>query len=223
MFSKLTRLYLIIAGNLTWYCGGAPCFFTNYKNSLVPSVTAESTSRFRRILEFGHVFVDRLYWSFVAYRLITLNSANAPISVVMQTAYVLACYSSPIVLDCQIVLKRSLPFHFVREFIHYFHNIENKFGLPHKGAPIKCNKFLSALFVVGNLIFLQNFLLMRKHPTAPHFLTSLLGEQQTLGLKVPLVLVQCWIWYNVWTNIYLYIFPIYVYACCANRLVCELK
>lgn len=223
MFSKLTRKFILIAGNSIWFGGGAPCYFKTAYNRFVPSISNVSTSPFRKGFELAHNLVNRLYILFVGYRLASQISAGAPTSIILQTLYVLLCYMAAVILDFQIILKHNLPYQFTEAFMHYFRNIENEYGLSKKGTLVKCNKFLTILFLCGNLIFLQNFSLMRKYPKAPHLLTSLLTDQHPKFYKLPLMLAQIWIWYNLLTDIYFYIFPIYVYTCCAIRLVRELK
>lgn len=223
MLSKLTRLYLNFAGNLIWSGGGAPCRFTNCLGSSLPKVVETGRSPFRIVFEQVHKLVDRFYIIFVAYRLISLASQNAPLSVIMKTSYILTCYTVSAVLDFQTDLKQSLPHHFVREYTQYFVDFENKYLASKRGARIKCNKFLSTLCAFGIVIYVQNFFLLRKNPMTPHFLTSLLTDQDRKGFRIPLVVAQYWVWYNFVGNVYFYIFPIYVYTCCAIRLVQELK
>jgi len=93
------------------------------------------------------------------------------------------------------------------------------------GKLVKCNIFLTVLFTIGNLVYLQNFLLMSMKPHRAHFFTSLLSDSQRkcLFLKLPYMFLQAWVWYNLWTNIYFYIFTVYIYICCGIYLLRELK
>ncbi len=104
-------------------------------------------------------------------------------------------------------------------------NIQHKNETVRQPITVKCNRFVLVLFTGCGLIYLQNLLLMMKKPERPHFLTSLLSleNQHNWPLKLPLVIIQNWVWYNCYTQILFYVFTIHVYACAGIELMNELK
>lgn len=222
MFSKLTTQYILLSGNLAWIGGSIPSRFFDYSHRKPPKVTNQR-SQLRLIFEIANKIVNIIYIIFVAFRLYTLTKANAPLSVRMQTIYVLTCYTVSVVFEFQAIVQGSLTSIFISEYLKFFKGIQDKHMINFPG--VKCNAFLTILFAVGNFIYVQNFILMRKFPQTPHFFTSILGQEyhQLVVLKFLLVIMQCWVWFNLWTNIYFYIFPIYAYASGAIRLLRELK
>lgn len=235
MLSNLTKFYLYISGNLAWLGGGVPTRFTNHPNQNSFVVLPKSKYAKRNQYEKASIILNILYVVFVAWRVISLKTGNASLAVLVETSYVLTCYTVSVIIGFQAVLKGDVTPYFISAYMQFFQDIyvnfkpvasSSKISTRHNSrSVIKCNAFLTTLFIVGNLIFLQNFLLMCKNPDAPHFLTSLInpGYKNVKVFRVPLMILQCWVWYNLWTNIYFYIFPIYVYACAAIRLLQELK
>lgn len=224
MFSNLTTRYLILAGNLSWIGGSIPSRFFHYSHQNPPKVKVTShNSRVRLIYERANKIVNIFYIIFVAFRLFTHIQANASLSVIMQTTYVLTCYTVSVVFQFQAILQGSLTSLFISEYLRFFKGIQDKYMINFAG--VKCNVFLTILFANGNFIYFQNFILMRRFPQTPHFLTSILSTkyQNFTPLKFPLVMMQCWVWYNLWTNIYFYIFPIYAYASAGIQFLRELK
>lgn len=222
MFSRVARYLLIISGNLIWFCGGAPCHFIGSPAIPVPVVSKPTKSYLRRSFELGHNLVNRIYVVFVSYRLITLSYQNAPLSIIMQLIYVLVCYTLSVIIDFHTIVNKDLPYYLIQMYSKFFSKIQDKHAEKKGRSIVKSNTFLVVFFVVGNLIYLQNLLIIRKHPTAPHFFISAVAHQSK-AVKAVLVLIQCWVWFNLWTNLYFYIFSFYVYACCAQRFVREIK
>ncbi len=230
MLSKLTKRYLYLAGNLTWLGGGVPCRLTNdrHKNSFI--VQPKSKNRFRLFYEQANKTINLLYIVFIVWRLLKLKSENASLAAILRTSYFLSCYTISVVNDFQSKLKGDVTPYFIVNYINFFEDIQTKFTSfrlkkRKKQTPVlKCNVFLTILFIVGSLIFLQNYILLRKRPKTLHFLTSLINSEMKHAklLRVPLSLLQCWVWYNLFTSIYFYIFPLYVYTYASICLLKEL-
>lgn len=233
MIARSTFKYLILCTNLIWL-GGA----TNFRLIVNgPDLRIHRTSSpFRKIYQWTNKLVNISYVIFVAYRLIQIytdkGSAEVDplddenfLAVFMQTAYVFTCYLVSVLLDIQTLLKGDVIPFFILEYVKVFRQIGKGYLTNSENKSlVKCNAFLTTLLVVGNTIYVQNFILMRKKPWKAHFLSSSIAYQENPfpALKIILILVQCWVWWNLWANIYFYIFNVYIYICCAIRLIREL-
>ncbi len=229
MIAPSTFKYLILCTNLIWL-GGA----TNFRliaDANTSQLTVHLTSSpLRKLYQWANKLVNISYVIFVAYRLVQIynqkeSSGNDPLKDenLIQTAYVFTCYLVSVVLDIQTLLKGDVIPFFILEYVKVFRQIGKSYLT--NSYLVKCNAFLTTLLIVGNTIYLQNFLLMRKQPWKAHFLSSLIAYQESpsLALQIILTLAQCWVWWNLWANIYFYIFNVYIYICCAIRLLRELR
>lgn len=248
MLPKLTIFYLALSVNLMWYGGAIPFCFVGSANKgpYVVKVFDYSNKIFWKVFHWARYMINFGYVGFVAYRLSSFKSpggdTKADLGVLVQLVYVLTCYTVSCVLDIETMLRGSttIPY-LISEYARFFRQIEGKYILHSRPQSVstvsrkvrwtqssklvKCNVFLTILFVVGNIIYLQNVILMLKKPHSLHFFTSILDnpKQAKFVLRLPFILMQIWVYYNMWSNIYFYIFTVYIYSCGGVYLLRELK
>lgn len=240
MFCRSTYLYLFLSIYVSWFGGGIN-FRLMYKGNRLKIY--KSISALRKFYFLTNKLVNLLYVIFVAFRMIGLLTAQEQafyfigtdtiprLSLLVQTSYVLIGYTVTIVQDVPTLLKQDDISSFIFQYIKLFPKIQNDFKtkFPHILKPanlVTCKSFLTTMFLVGHLIYLQNFLFMIIKPWTLHFFLSLAKNCEAamcLYTRVSLIILQCWIWWNFWANLYFYIFSIYIYICSSIHLLRQIK
>ncbi|CAL8073176.1 unnamed protein product [Orchesella dallaii] len=90
---------------------------------------------------------------------------------------------------------------FICQYLKFFSDIHTNYSDGNKNVRVRCNKFITAAFIVGNLVNLENLLLLFKKPERPQFLTSLLIQPgYTIVHRIPLMILQIWVWLHLWAR-----------------------
>lgn len=246
MLSKLTIFYLALCTNMMWYGGAIP--FWLEKSSCRQTYTIKRlniSSKSHRVWKIFHLarnMLDTAYFLLVSYRLASVEISGADtenLTLIVKLIYVTLSYGGLCMYDIETALKGfdTIPY-LISQYMWFFRDIERKYicrVTPHKRSKmlcetdpskfVKCNILPTTFLVVGSFISLQNFIIMMRKPESLHFFTSLLENPKEAGVitKLPLILMQVIIWYNLWSGIFFYVFTVYIYCCCGVYLRRELK
>lgn len=228
MLSKLTLIYLFTVINLGHLGGALPFRCTK---GVIQKAPISSQIPWR-IFHCANKILNFTYVAFVFYRLLTFVITPTPpkyerfrLPIIVQLLYVLICYNLNIVNDVETWHRGDVMPYFISQYVKLYARISTD-HVSSPAAIVHCNAFLTVLFIVGNLICLQNFALMMKKPSRLHFFTSLLqhlDKAQQVHFKLPLIVLQSYVWYNLWTSIFFYVFSVFIYNCGGIQLLRELK
>lgn len=234
MLSRLTLRYLMTSTNLAYYCGGLSFHFVQLPKSGQKVLRVNSRKSWKRLFQWAHRIIDLTYVLFIAYRLFeVVNTSDIQrAGAIVQLTYFLISYTLNLVYDVQTLFRGDVIPYFLTQHINLFKKIQYRYLYSARidnpritGQFVKCNVFLTVIFIIGVVINCQYLIYIIKKPENPRFFTSLLTqpERQSFGLRLPLTFLQCWVWANLWTSIYFYVMTNYIYNCGGIYLLQELK
>lgn len=225
MISPKTFRIIFYTTNMAWYCGAIPYRFVKQKNGV--HLITTSFTRHRTHFVLTSFMLNVFYISFIVIRVfqkIVLENEVASVDFIVQMGYLFFCYSMPVVLQINTLLKwKEIPEFFI-QYMSFFRSLKARYGLQGESGP-RCIKFFSAVLVIGGLVNLQNMIIIAKKPDRLHFLTSVLADPKNkpLWLRLPLLFLQGWIWMSTWAHVWAFCFHFYAYIACMVWTLQELE